>query len=119
MPLAGTSYLWPDAEGISSSLTMLGVGIAVQMARLALELDEYEDVFWATGQGLQVLAGHEELVALRMQAHAASGDLAGVRHEWASYERALDADPWSAAAPSPKLVALRQQLLTTRGAAAG
>lgn len=118
MPFAGTSYLWTDTEGLSSSLTLLGVGASLQMARLSLDLGELEDVFWATAQGLRVLSGHEELIALRMQAHAATGDLAAVRHEWASYERAIDADPWAAAAPSPKLVALRHQLLSA-GAAAG
>ncbi len=40
------------------------------------------------------------------------GDLAGVRHEWQAYERALVGDTWSACDPSPKLVALRRQLLT-------
>ncbi|MFT3851480.1 MAG: bacterial transcriptional activator domain-containing protein [Ilumatobacteraceae bacterium] len=119
MPFAGTSYLWPDVEGITSALSLLGVGAALQLARLSLDLGDVEGVFWATGQGLQVLAGHEELIALRMQAHASAGDLAGVRHEWAAYERALDADPWSAATPSPKLVALRHRLLSTPGSAAG
>jgi hypothetical protein len=68
-------------------------------------------VFWATGQGLKVLAGHEELIALRMRAHAARGDLAGVRLEWEQYERALAADTWSPGEPSPKLVSLRRDLL--------
>jgi hypothetical protein len=69
-------------------------------------------VFWATGQGLKVLAGHEELIALRMRAHAEQGDLAGVRNEWSAYERALNVDLWAGAEPSPKLVALRRRLLT-------
>jgi hypothetical protein len=117
MPFAGTAYLWPDAEGISSSVTLLAVGAAMHMARLCLDRGDIEGVFWATGQGLQVLAGHEELIALRMRAHAAAGDLAGVRHEWAAYERALDADPWAAAQPAPKLVSLRHELLSAPGSA--
>jgi hypothetical protein len=68
-------------------------------------------VFWSTGQGLKVLSGHEELIALRMRAHARRGDLAGVRSEWESYERAIAADPWAAAEPAPKLIALRRELL--------
>ena len=119
MPFAGTSYLWPDAEGISSALTLLAVGAATHLAELCLARGDTEGVFWATGRGLAVLAGHEELIALRMRAHAAHGDLAGVRHEWAAYERALDADPWSAAQPSPKLVAVRHELLGAPGVAAG
>jgi hypothetical protein len=117
MPFAGTSYLWPDAEGIGSSLTLLGVGAALRLANLCLDAGDTEGVFWATGHGLQVLAGHEELIALRMRAHATAGDLAGVRHEWAGYERAIDADPWSAGQPSPKLLALRHQLLSAPGSA--
>jgi hypothetical protein len=59
-----------------------------------------------------VLSGHEELIALRMRAHAHRGDLAGVRQEWESYERALAADPWAATEPALKLVNLRRELLS-------
>ena len=48
-----------------------------------------------------------------MRAHAARGDLAGVRQEWETYERSLMADSWSLAAPSPKLTTLRRDLLAT------
>ena len=71
-------------------------------------------MFWATGQGLRVLPGHEELIALRMRAHHRAGDLSGVRLEWESYERVLDADPWSDGEPAQKLVVLRRQLLAAR-----
>jgi LysM repeat protein len=113
MPFAGTSYLWTDAEGIATMLTLLVVGAATELANHYLTVADAEGVFWATGQGLRALPGHEELIALRMRAHAGAGDLSGVRHEWESYERALDADQWAAAQPSPKLVALRRELLTT------
>ena len=112
MPFAGTDYLWPDAEGITSSLVLLATGAAADLAAHYLALGDIEGVFRATGTGLEVLAGHEELIGLRMQAHARRGDLAGVRHEWQAYERALVGDTWSACDPSPKLVALRRQLLT-------
>ncbi|CAN5622260.1 hypothetical protein BH10ACT2_BH10ACT2_20210 [soil metagenome] len=119
MPFAGTGYLWPDAEGVTSSLVLLATGAAIELANHYLSLGDVEGVFWATGQGLKVLAGHEELIALRMRSQARNGDLAGVRHEWESYERALVADPWAAAEPSPKLVALRRELLTPSFAQAG
>ena len=119
MPFAGTGYLWPDAEGITSSLVLLATGAAIELANHYLSLGDVEGVFWATGQGLKVLAGHEELIALRMRSQARNGDLAGVRHEWESYERALVADPWAAAEPSPKLVALRRELLTPNFVPAG
>ena len=112
MPFSGTSYLWPDAEGTTSQLTLLVTSAATELGGHYLSLGDTAGVFWATGQGLKVLAGHEELIALRMRAHARQGDLAGVRHEWETYERALSADTWSDGEPAPKLVALRRELLT-------
>jgi nucleoid-associated protein YgaU len=112
MPFAGTSYLWPDAEGITSSLVLLATSAAADLAAHYLAIGDIDGVFWSTGQGLKVLAGHEELIALRMRAHAYRGDLAGVRGEWDSYERAISADTWAAAEPSPKLVDLRRELLS-------
>jgi hypothetical protein len=111
LPFAGTSYLWTDAEGLPSALTLLATGAATVLGQAYLALGDTDGVFWATGQGLKVLAGHEELIGLRMRAHANAGDLAGVRREWEAYERALHADQWSSGEPSPKLVALRKSLL--------
>lgn len=112
LPFSGTNYLWTDAEGHTSSLVLLATGAAIELAHRYLAVGDVDGVFWATGQGLKVLNGHEELIALRMRAHAQRGDLAGVRHEWESYERALAADPWAAAEPASKLVALRRELLS-------
>jgi len=111
MPFAGTSYLWPDAEGITSNLVLMAITATAEFASHALSLGDTDGVFWATGKGLRVLPGHEELIALRMQAHARAGDLAGVRQEWESYERVLVADAWSDGEPAPKLLALRRELL--------
>ena len=73
---------------------------------------DIDGVFHATGRGLRVLPGHEELIGLRMRAACPpAGDHAGVRQEWNSYERVINADPWSDGEPSPKLVDLRKQLL--------
>jgi hypothetical protein len=83
------------------------------MARHCLELGDLAGVVWATGQGLKVLPGHEELIALRLRARAATGDMAGVRQEWASYERVL-ADEWTGGEPAPELIDLRRELLTAR-----
>ncbi len=112
MPFAGTGYLWPDAEGLTSNLVMLAITATSEYAAHALSLGDTDGVFWATGQGLKVLSGHEELIALRMQAHAHAGDLAGVRQEWESYERVLVADAWSDGEPAPQLLALRRELLS-------
>lgn len=111
MPFAGAAYLWPDAEGVTSSLILAVTGAAADMAAIALDEDRIDDVFWATQQGLLALPGHDELVAMRMRAHAQRGDRAGVRHEFDSYERAVRADVWSSGEPAPKLVTLRRELL--------
>jgi len=112
LPFAGTGYLWPDAEGITSSLVLLATTAAAELAGHALSIGDTDLVFWATGHGLKVLPGHEELIGLRMRAHARSGDLAGVRQEWESYERVIMSDAWSDGEPAPKLLDLRRELLT-------
>jgi nucleoid-associated protein YgaU len=111
MPFEGTSYLWPDAEGLMSHLVLLATSAAAELAAHCLSMGDVDGVFRATGRGLRVLPGHEQLIALRMRAHAGAGDHAGVRLEWESYERMIDGDPWSGGEPSPKLVELRRQLL--------
>ncbi len=111
MPFEGTSYLWPDSEGITSNLVLLATTATTELASHCLSIGDIEGVFRATGRGLQVLPGHEELIGLRMEAHARAGDHAGIRQEWESYERVINADAWSDGEPAPKLVELRQQLL--------
>jgi two-component SAPR family response regulator len=111
VPFEGTSYLWPDSEGITSSLVLLAMTAATELAAHCLSVGDIEGVFEATGRGLQVLPGHEELIGLRMEAHARAGDNAGVRLEWESYERVINDDLWSDGEPAPKLVELRQRLL--------
>jgi len=113
MPFAESGYLWPDAEGITSRLVVLATACCCELAELLLEQHDIEGVFWATGQGLKVLPGHEELIAYRMRAHGRAGDRAGVRHEWEAYERVLLGDAWSDGEPAPRLVRLRQELLST------
>lgn len=111
MPFEGTSYLWPDSEGITSDLVLLATTATTELAAHRLSIGDVQGVFDATGRGLRVLPGHEELIGLRMEAHARAGDHAGVRQEWESYERVINADPWSDGEPAAKLVELRRQLL--------
>jgi len=111
MPFEATSYLWPDAEGITSNLVLLATSATARYAEAALAAGDIEGVFWATGKGLNVLSGQETLIALRMRAYAAAGDISGVRNEWDAYERALHADPWSDGEAAPKLLSLRAELL--------
>jgi nucleoid-associated protein YgaU len=112
LPFTGTGYLWPDSEGITSNLVLLATNVTAEYAKLALASGDVDGVFWATGRGLQVLAGQEALIALRMRAHAEAGDLSAVRLEWEAYERVINADPWSDGEPAAKLVALRKELLS-------
>ncbi|MFV0308948.1 MAG: hypothetical protein ACK5OX_14525 [Desertimonas sp.] len=110
-PFSGTGYLWPDPEGITSNLVLVAISAATELAQHYLAAGDVDGVFWATGQGLRVLPGQEELIALRMRAHHHAGDLAGVRSEWESYERSLDGDTWGDGEPAPKLVDLRRELM--------
>ena len=111
LPFAGTDYLWPDSEGITSNFILAVITGSIMAAEHALQQGDTEGVFWATGQGLKVLHGHEELVALRMRAYGDVGDRAGVNAEWSSYERSLLHDSWSGGAPSPRIVALKRELI--------
>jgi hypothetical protein len=110
VPFEGTHYLWADAEGITSELTMLTVQASALVARRCLDAGDLAGVFEATSVGLRVVPRHEELVSLRIRALHRNGDDAGVREEWASYERALALDPFTRR-PSSKMLALRQELL--------
>ena len=111
LPFAGADYLWPDSEGITSNFILSVITGSVMAAEHALQQGDTEGVFWATGQGLKVLHGHEELVALRMRAYGDVGDRVGVNAEWSSYERSLLHDSWSGGAPSPRIVALKRELI--------
>ena len=111
-PYAGVSYLWPDAEALPSTLTLLVTSVAGELGRRLLAQGDTDGTFAATAVGLEVLPGHEELVALRLRAHALRGDWSALRHEYAGYEHAVLADPWGGD-PSPALAALRQELLGT------
>jgi two-component SAPR family response regulator len=110
LPFAGTGYLWPDAEGITSQLVLNVITAAVMAAELNLIRGDIDGVFWATSHGLKVLGAHEELFSLRMRAHGLRGDFAGVRFEFESYKRAISADSFSMTEPSKKLVDLLGEL---------
>jgi Flp pilus assembly CpaF family ATPase len=99
------------AEALPSHLTLLVINSAIEMANRCLDLGDVDGCFWATSQGIRVLPAHEELVCLRMRAHARRGHLVGVRLEYESYERAITSDPWGHGEPSPKVVAERNDLL--------
>jgi two-component SAPR family response regulator len=109
-PYAGRRYLWPDAEALPSTLTLLVTSVAAELGHRLLDAGDLDGVFAATAVGLDVLPGHEELIALRLRAHAQRGDRSALHREYMSYEHAVLADPWDGE-PSPTLVALRRELL--------
>ncbi len=111
LPFSGTSWLWPDAEALPSALTHLVTSAAAHLTHLLLQAGDPEGALWATAQGLRALPGHEELVCLRMRVHASTGDLAGVRHEFQSYERAVANDPFGDGDVAPKVAGVRNELL--------
>lgn len=110
VPFEGAQYVWADAEGITSELTMLIVAAAAMVGRRCLDTGDVAGVFDATAVGLRVVPRHEELVSLRLRSLHRNGDDAGVREEWAAYERALTLDPFTRR-PSSKMLALRQELV--------
>lgn len=111
LPFAGTRYLWPDTEGITSRLVLTAITAAILLAEYCLERADIDGVFWATGQGLKVLRGHEELIALRMRAFAVRGDFAGIEFEWSSYERTVRRDRHFGGTVSPILREVHQGLI--------
>jgi two-component SAPR family response regulator len=111
LPFAGTRYLWPDTEGITSKLVLTAITASILLAEHCLKLGDIDGVFWATGQGLKVLRGHEELIALRMRAFAARGDFAGIESEWSSYERTVQRDRHFGGSVSPGLRKVHQELI--------
>ena len=111
MPFAGTDYLWPDAEAHPSRLVHLCTSYAAELGARYLDLGRAEDCLDVTQVGLRVLAGQESLVCLRLKAHAALGNLSGVRAEYAAYERAVVSDPWGDGEPAAHVVAERNRLL--------
>jgi hypothetical protein len=45
-----------------------------------------------------------------MRGHACRGNRSAIKHEWESYARAIEADSWAGAVPSPELEELAREL---------
>jgi hypothetical protein len=109
VPFAGSTYTWSDGIGMSGDAATLVVRAATMMAEMCQDLGDMGGVYWATAKGLLALPGHEELVAIRLRAHAEHGDRVAMRAEWESYRRAV-ASEWGDAEPSPKMMDLWRRL---------
>ena len=110
LPFWGANYAWADAEGITTSHVIKVVRAAVLLGEHAIDVGDTELLFMATEHGLRVLPGHEELVSLRMKGHAKVGNRAAIKLEWESYARAIEADSWAGALPSPEVERLAREL---------
>ncbi len=110
-PYAGTDYMWPDEDALPSGITHLATSTTAELAQRCLDAGDIDGVFAATATGLRILPGHDELVCLRMQAHHRLGNTAGVRSEYAAYERVIVNECGGESDPSPRVSRMRSQLL--------
>lgn len=109
VPFAGSTYTWSDGIGMSGDAATLVVRAASMMAEMCQEIGDMGGVYWATAKGLSALPGHEDLVAIRLRAHAEHGDRVAMKAEWESYRRAV-ASEWGDAEPSSKMMELWRRL---------
>ena len=89
------------------------VAVALFLSDFYMTRQDLNGVFWATGQGLKALRGHEELIALRMKAHAQQRNISGINSEWLAYERVRIADDQFLDREHNEIAKLRDSLLTT------
>ena len=113
LPFAGEDYVWADTEGITSNVVLTVITGALMLSDFYLARQDLNGVFWATGQGLKALRGHEELIALRMKAHAQQRNISGINSEWLAYERVRIADDRFLDREHNEIAKLRDSLLAS------
>jgi hypothetical protein len=113
LPFAGEDFVWADTEGITSNVVLTVITGALMLSDFYMTRQDLNGVFWATGQGLKALRGHEELIALRMKAHAQQRNISGINSEWLAYERVRIADDQFLDREHNEIAKLRDSLLTT------
>ena len=113
LPFAGEDYVWADTEGITSNVVLTVITGALMLSDFYLSRQDLNGVFWATGQGLKALRGHEELIALRMKAHAQQRNISGINSEWLAYERVRIADDRFLDREHNEIAKLRNSLLAS------
>jgi hypothetical protein len=113
LPFAGQDFVWADTEGITSNIVLTIVTGALMLAEHSMNKGDIDGVFWATGQGLKALRGHEALIALRMKAHALQRNISGINAEWQAYERLRIAEDHFLDRKENELAQLREALLTS------
>jgi len=111
LPFAGEDYVWADTEGITSNVVLTIITGSLMLSDFYMSKKDLNGVFWATGQGLKALRGHEALIALRMKAHAQDRNISGINSEWLAYERLRIADDHFLDRESNEIAKLRESLL--------
>ena len=112
LPFAGEDFVWADTEGITSNVVLTIITGALMLSDFYMSRQDLNGVFWATGQGLKALRGHEALIAVRMKAHAQERNISGINSEWLAYERLRLAEDQFLDRESNELARLRESLLT-------
>ena len=113
LPFAGENFVWADTEGITSNIVLTIITGALLLSDFYMSQQDLGGVFWATGQGLKALRGHEALIAMRMKAHAQERNISGINSEWLAYERLRLAEDQFLDRESNEIAKLRDSLLTT------
>jgi len=113
LPFAGENFIWADTEGITSNVVLTIISGALLLSDFYMSQQDLSGVFWATGQGLKALRGHEALIAMRMKAHAQERNISGINSEWLAYERLRIAEDQFLDRESNEIAKLRDSLLTT------
>jgi DNA-binding SARP family transcriptional activator len=79
LPFEGSrGFEWAHAEGFVSRMEGLVADAAGLIAEWSLGCEDHETAIWATRQGVKAAMADERLYQLRMRAHAAAGDQAGI-----------------------------------------
>jgi hypothetical protein len=112
LPFAGEDFVWADTEGITSNVVLTIITGALMLSDFYMSRQDLNGVFWATGQGLKALRGHEALIAVRMKAHAQERNISGINSEWLAYERLRLAEDQFLDRESNEIARLRESLLT-------
>jgi hypothetical protein len=113
LPFAGENFIWADTEGITSNVVLTIISGALLLSDFYMSQQDLSGVFWATGQGLKALRGHEALIAMRMRAHAQERNISGINSEWLAYERLRIAEDQFLDRESNEIAKLRDSLLNT------
>ncbi|MBL7631872.1 bacterial transcriptional activator domain-containing protein [Frankia sp. CN6] len=112
LSLVGTGrgiHPWSRAE-LDPAITSTAISAATLLAECHLDCADPAGALAATARGLALDPAHPGLVALRMHAHAYTGDAAGLAGEYRSYRAAEQSSPHWSGQPNRALEQLYYEL---------